>query len=261
MVAAFTRKAVKAIVNRLGYDIRRLVDSPALECGRYDVIHHFGDQFMKLLSGHRVDLVLDVGANEGWYAIGLRELGFQGKIVSFEPLSTAHGRMVEAWRKESNSNWIIADRMAIGDCNADVSINVSANSDSSSLLPILPEHLKACPESNYIGSEMVPMRKLADVARHYVEESSSPFLKIDVQGFEKKVLQGAESMVASIAGVQIELSLVPLYEGQELYLDMLHLMKDLGFSLFSITPGFTDSQTGRLLSIDGIFFREYLLER
>ena len=43
----------------------------------------------RLLASERIDLLLDVGANEGQYALRMRRAGFQGRIVSFEPLSDA----------------------------------------------------------------------------------------------------------------------------------------------------------------------------
>src|SRR5208337_3648960 len=89
------------------------------------------------------------------------------------------------------------------------------------------------------------------------------FLKLDVQGFEYKVLQGAEQFLAHVAGIQIELSLVPLYDGEHLFHPMLHDLEERGYDLWSLIPGFVDPETGRLLQLDTIFFRKepVLVER
>jgi hypothetical protein len=80
-------------------------------------------------------------------------------------------------------------------------------------------------------------------------------LKIDTQGYEMAVLRGAEKMLPRLAGVQLELSLAPLYEGQTLYLELIDWLRARGFDLWSVIPGFVDPSSGRMLQFDGVFFR------
>jgi hypothetical protein len=81
------------------------------------------------------------------------------------------------------------------------------------------------------------------------------FLKIDVQGFEPQVLEGAARLLDRTQGVQLELSLAPLYEGQTLFLPLVDWLAKKGFELWALIPGFIDNKTGRMLQVDGIFFR------
>ena len=83
-------------------------------------------------------------------------------------------------------------------------------------------------------------------------------MKVDVQGFERQVFDGAEQLLRSVRAVEVELSLEPLYEGQVLYLPMIDILQRSGFSLASVAPGFQDECTGRLLQFDGIFERDRL---
>ena len=83
-------------------------------------------------------------------------------------------------------------------------------------------------------------------------------MKLDVQGFEHKVLQGAGQVLRRVAGIQLELSLVPLYDGEHLFHPMLHDLEERGYELWSVIPGFVDPDTGRLLQLDAIFFRKEL---
>ena len=71
-----------------------------------------------------------------------------------------------------------------------------------------------------------------------------------------QVLSGASQVLGKIKGIQMELSLVPLYKGQTLFREMLDKLEHLGYELHAIVPGFTDFETGRLLQMDGIFFRK-----
>jgi hypothetical protein len=80
-------------------------------------------------------------------------------------------------------------------------------------------------------------------------------MKIDTQGFESKVLKGAENSLMQIDTVQMEMSLVPLYEGELLFNEMSILMSEKGYVLVAIETGFSDQDSGQVLQIDGIFHR------
>lgn len=232
---------VKKAVGLIGYEVKKYSVSTS-EVAR---LKHFLDY-------QNIDLVFDIGANVGQYAQFLREIGYGGKIVSFEPLSAAHSQLKKLSVKDSF--WEVAPQTALGNENKDITINIAGNSQSSSVLPMLETHVQAASSSAYCGSEIVPLRRLDAIGKQYISsETKSVFLKIDVQGFEKEVIEGATQILPFVKGVQIELSLVPLYEGQPLFDEMLKMMRGLGYELYSVIPGFTDRKTGRLLQMDGIF--------
>lgn len=80
-------------------------------------------------------------------------------------------------------------------------------------------------------------------------------MKIDTQGFEKDVLAGGTQSLLQIDAIQIEMSLVPLYDGQALFDELYEYLFDRDYRMVSIEPGFEDSESGQLLQIDGIFKR------
>ena len=88
------------------------------------------------------------------------------------------------------------------------------------------------------------------------DTDSNGFIKIDVQGYEWEVLRGAEKLINELKGIQIELSLLPLYDGQKLYKEIMEYIYDCHFKLYMIYPGFTDQKNGRMLQMDGVFFRD-----
>lgn len=208
----------------------------------------------RMLAQHRIATVLDVGANEGQYARLLRQVGFRGRIVSFEPLSSAHGRLSLLARKDPM--WIVAPRMAIGDRDGEIRVNVASKSVASSVLPMMGALERADRGLAYIGAEVVPVYQLDRAAAAYLSGTNDVFLKVDVQGYEREVLQGASNLLRRIGGVQLELSFVPLYQGQALFREMLEGMRALGFAVWGILPGLADDESGRLLQTDVIFFRE-----
>lgn len=200
-----------------------------------------------------IDLVLDVGANKGQFASDLRRNGYAGDIVSFEPLSAAHGSLLQ--KREGDGKWIVHPRCALGDRDGEIEINIAGNSLSSSVLPMLESHRSAAPESAYQGKEAVLLRTLDAVAEPYLRHARAPFLKIDTQGFEWQVLDGARATLPQVRGVLLELSLVPLYEGQHLWREIMGRLEAEGFTLWAFEPVFSDPLDGRTLQVDGVFFR------
>jgi len=229
-------------MNLAGFDLHRLSpgSNPAF-------------QFLEALNRFDVDLVLDVGANVGQFSSELRSVGYKGNLVSFEPLSVAHHALSEAASRDSK--WHVHPRGAIGDYDGEIEINVAGNSVSSSVLPMMELHSSAAEGSAYVGTEKVPIFRLDSVAPEYLAKSRRPFLKIDTQGFEWQILDGAREMLPHVQGVLCELSLVPLYEGQRLWMDMIQRLEGEGFTLWSIQRGFTDPRDGRTLQVDATFFR------
>ena len=116
-------------------------------------------------------------------------------------------------------------------------------------------HSSAREESKYIQSEKVDLITLDSVAETYLKNINNPFLKIDTQGFEWQVLNGASSTLPKLKGITCELSLVTLYEGQHLWKDIISRLELEGFTLWAIQRGFTDPRDGRTLQMDAIFFR------
>ena len=153
---------------------------------------------------------------------------------------------------KDDPNWTIADRMAVGDRSGQVELNVAGNSTSSSVLPMLSTHATAAPHSRYIGKEIVPLRRLDDVLESKVD-GRKIFLKLDVQGFESSVLNGAEHVVARTVALQLEMSLLPLYQGEILMPEMYQFLRGKGFEVWDLQPGFRDPATGRLLQVDAVF--------
>jgi len=241
-VWAQTKLLIHATLRRFGYRLMPVAMTSGGEC-----LH-------AMMRQHGVDLLFDVGANTGQFASAVFERGYSGRIVSFEPQSAAHGALLE--RSRRNPRWEIAERCCLGERDGETEIHLSRNSISSSVLPITSEHTALSPDAGYVGTERVSLRRLDDLARPHLDASRAAFLKIDVQGYEQQVLAGAKEVLARVRGLQIELSLRPVYEGQMLFVPMLNLVHDFGFRPVHFSPSFVDPSNGRWLQADGLFFRE-----
>jgi FkbM family methyltransferase len=243
MSAASLESWIRRMANRCGLDVMRYRPE-VTESGRLAaMLAHFG-----------VNLVLDVGANHGQFASSLRRCGYHGRMLSFEPLEEAHARLLIAAR--GDANWEIAPRVAIGEQDGEIEIHVSGNSVSSSILEMLDTHADSAPASRYVARERVRISTLDGIAGSALGLGVVPFLKIDTQGYEDKVLNGAAEVLAKVRGVQLELSFVPLYNGQQLFGLLMERLRALGFCVWGIRPGLCDPASGRMLQVDAVLFRE-----
>jgi FkbM family methyltransferase len=239
----------------LKHTLRSLAEATGLEVRKTSVYTSQKLRHQLLFSQLPIDLVLDVGANTGQFVQQCRAAGYKGEIISFEPSAAAHASLLQSAARDPL--WTVADRMALGAKTGEVEINIAANSYSSSILPMLDSHLAAAPNSAYLQKEKVPLRRLDDILADLPATAPGRyiFLKLDVQGYESQVLAGATRLLNHTLAVQLEMSLLPLYEGETLMPQMHAAITAKGYDLWDLEPSFRDSATGRLLQIDAIFLQ------
>jgi FkbM family methyltransferase len=237
----------------LKHQIRQLALRAGIDMHRYNAVESAQARLLHQLRTHDIDTVIDVGANDGGYGSLLRQGGYQGTIVSFEPLSAAHAGLLQA--TAGDPLWHVAPRLALGECAGQARINIAGNSASSSLLPMKGLHADAAPTSRYVGTEAVAVMALDEFTHPALEQARNVLLKIDTQGYEMPVLHGARRWMQRLAGVQLELSVAPLYEGQVLHGELMAHLAAQGLELWNLMPGFVDPASGRMLQFDGVFFR------
>lgn len=225
-----------------------------LEINRYNTSQSLSAKVGVQLAFHGVDCVLDVGANIGGYGRFIRSTGYIGNIVSFEPQAEAYEQLLAA--SQADTAWHIPPRMALGETASELEINVAGNSTSSSLLQMLPSHIESAPQSKFVGKEKVNVHRLDALDIAEINDAQRIYLKIDTQGYEMPVLLGANSILDRVVGIQVEMSVIPLYTGQILYQELLSWLARAGFLMWGIEPGFMNTETGQMLQFDGIFFRQ-----
>jgi FkbM family methyltransferase len=217
---------------------------------RYDGRHFPARRRAEILDRLGIELVVDVGANEGQFGRELRREGYRGPIASFEPLREAFERL----RSAADVSWN-AYCVALGATPGKAVLHRSRNSWSSSLLPITAEHLDASPSASYVGTEEVEVRTLDSF-----ELAGRMYLKIDAQGSESAILEGAaRTLERAVVALELELSTTTLYEQQALVGDVLNDLHARGFAILSLTPGFQHPRTREILQLDGIFAKDALL--
>ena len=171
------------------------------------VIHKYGiypdidtQRRLKIIQNYRINKLIDIGANEGQYSTTMRRFGFDEKIISFEPLKDAFIKLQKI--SANDKNWKIYN-YGFGSSDFKGVINVSANSQSSSLLNILPLHTNIEPNSKYIAQQPIEIKRLDSVFDSFFEEGDIVMIKIDTQGSEKNVLEGAEKSLQKIRSCSV----------------------------------------------------------
>lgn len=213
------------------------------------------ERLARVIDHHAISLVFDVGANEGQYGDRLRDAGYGGRIVSFEPLSETHRLLTD--HAAGDDTWTIAPPMALAERDGETEINVSAQTGMSSLRGFTEEMADLLDSARFVSTERVRLARLDSVIDDFASPGDRSLLKIDTQGTEDLVLAGAAQSLKRIALIQIELSIVPVYKGARGFTEMIGHLAGLGFEPVLFLPGYFNRRTARLIEMDGVFARRH----
>lgn len=230
-----------AAARRLGWEVQRFDPQRSKHARRQEI-----------LRTKHVDLLLDVGGNVGAWGQLIRRTGYGGRIASFEPVSSAFAKLQQT--AATDAGWE-CHRLALGDRNGAAEIGVSENLGSSSFLEIERRHVEASPGAHYVTRESVELARLDSMMPKLGDPQERIYMKLDVQGYELKVLEGAAATLPRVVAIETEVNLVKLYEGQPSICDLLAALEPIGFELFALEPCFVDERSGQMLEVDALLVR------
>jgi FkbM family methyltransferase len=199
-----------------------------------------------------IKAVLDVGAHMGEFAQRIRAMLPNADLISFEPLQGPFAKLTQRFKGQPNFRAI---RCALGEKTGQHEIHHNEWTPSSSLLPVAELHKQSLQFAVKEKPEMIEVRRLSDVVRE-LNLRDPLLLKLDVQGFEDKVIAGGEDVVARAKIIIIEVSFQSLYEGGPLFDDMYQLLKEHGFTYNGNFEQLLSPKDGRILQADAIFCRQ-----
>ena len=211
-----------------------------------------GPRRLHLIEREAVDVVVDVGANRGQYGLRLREAGYTGELHSFEPLPLAFSVLAEV--AANDDRWHV-HQVALGARTGSVPMHVSRGDDCSSILESSESMRRVVPEAIPTHTTAVTVRRLDEVLP---DGGDRLLLKIDTQGFEHQVLDGATGLLDRVVVMDIEMALSANYVGGSTIYDLMPRLHQLGFVAFSVEPGFTDARSGQVVDVDVLMTRAAL---
>jgi FkbM family methyltransferase len=218
------------------------------------------DHLHKFFKHFKVDCVFDVGANAGQYAKMLRtEVDYQGDIISFEPIAELAQKLRA--NAAAEASWFI-EELALDEREGHATFNILAGDQFSSL------HAASSTGADLFKNQMQLSRQievrtstLAIQLRKYQSKLGfkRPFLKMDTQGHDVSVANGAGDQLREFVGVQSELAVKRLYEDSPSFEEALDFYRSRGFELSALVPN-NFGHFPRLLEIDCIMFRKDLAQ-
>lgn len=199
---------------------------------------------------HRYRTVIDVGANRGQFLLLAARRFPEAALLAFEPLAGPRERLREVVPRRRPVRLF---EVALSNSAGTATFHVSRADDSSSLLPISTVQVSTFPGTDEVGQVEVRTARLDEVLGP-VDLASPVLLKIDAQGAELAVMEGATRLLPAVATVLVECSFAELYEGQPTADDVIRFLHGHGFRLHSVGSVTTDGG-GRPVQADLVFER------
>jgi FkbM family methyltransferase len=234
--------------------VRKGATRVGCQLGRLPAMESLGQHLREVFAELQITCVLDVGAHVGQYGRFLRNIGYEGQIVSFEPIQANFAALLQ--RSAGDRRWT-ALRMALGNHNAIVPMNVAHVTQFSSFLSPNQYSLDRFDGFSHVDRvEMVEMKRLDVIFDACVAPAHDArvFLKLDTQGYDLNVLEGAGSCLDRTLGLQSELSVKPLYEGMTGYITAMSSLHRMGFDLTGVFPVLRDEHL-RIVEFDSVMVK------
>lgn len=232
------KSLVRGAVNRAGFDVVRLHNSPK--------------RTLLGLAGLEMGTVIDVGANQGQFARLISGFFPRAQVYCFEPLPGPF-QALSAWAQTQNER-VHCFQMALGDQEGEAEMHLhEQHTPSSSLLPSTDTCHRLYPQTQAESMTRVRVSTLDQELDAVIATMPTPILlKLDVQGFEDRVLRGGKRVLSHCRAVVLEVSVEPLYDGQAEFIDLLSILRDSGFRYAgNLDQSYGDD--GRVLFFDALF--------
>jgi FkbM family methyltransferase len=234
-------KSLRGLVRATGWDVVRYNAQTNVNVRRQSYLERLG-----------IDYVFDIGANVGAYALALREFGYHGEIISVEPTNDAFTILEAECRRDGN--WT-AKNLAVAGREGERTIFVSANSVSSSLMAQSARMQDSCPTGRYVKQETIRTTTLDRLVAEAGGHPRSLWAKLDVQGSAGEILRASRTGLSQLRGIEIELPLVEMYGGEELFAGLLGTLQGQGFELVTLEANTFDPRTGVVQEVNGTLIR------
>ncbi len=239
---------IRKLLQRFGYDIVKY--NPPYTPGLFDKQQLLKDY--QWLVEYDFHSILDIGANEGQFSDKMRLLFPQATIHAFEPIKESYDLLQKNF---SGDSFFIPYNLALGDQSGELIFNQNEYSPSSSLLPLAGKHIDSFDYAVKTKPVSVRVERLTDFFQR--KNIDKPLLiKIDVQGFEDKVIEGGHAVLQKATMILCEVSFIELYKGQSLFADISNELASLGFVYAGCTEQLRSPENNQVLQADAIFLKK-----
>ncbi len=209
-------------------------------------------RYRRWFESQKIQTVFDVGAHQGEFASVIRAILPAAQIYSFEPQPDCYEKLAERFHGRDHFRSFC---VAVGDRQGKTTFWRSSFSKASSVLPMGELHKTSFPWSDKTTPVEVEMNTLDGLAGDLKLEGGV-LLKVDVQGFEDRVLRGATETLKRVDLILVETSLKPLYEGQASFHGIYNLLVNAGFEYAGNLDQLESPKDAAILQADALFVRK-----
>lgn len=211
----------------------------------YVGLHEFADMMFLLHFLRPYDLFVDVGANSGSYTL-LAASKKDVCVYSFEPDMAAYKRLTDNCKLNNYDSRINLFNVAVGEKSGNIKMTV----DLDCMNYVLPD------DCDTEKSQLVKI----DTLNNLLRDMKASIIKIDVEGLELPVINGASDVLCNphLKAVIMELNGSCLKYGYNEQ-DIINLFSDYGFSRYLYEPfsrTLTSLGDGQTISGNTLFIRD-----
>ena len=240
-----SKRLIRNVVGKFGYEIRRTNDSPG---------QHSPDLWTWLRTSGGIRTIIDIGANNGDFAEYLASYFNAKRTIAIEPLPT-YADKIRA-RAGTISNLTVLE-CAVADYKGDTTLFENAYAPASSLLNVSSISATEFPQTAKLEREISVTVNCLDDLINPQDLEPAIMIKVDVQGLEDKVIKGGEKTFRAAKFVLIEMSCVPMYDGQPLFEEVHELLKGMGYRFSGIKNQVDSPATGRPLFMHCLYMNQH----
>jgi len=240
--------------------LRRVIQKAArvvgFHVGRFPPVDSLAYHLRTVLRELEIDCVLDVGAHEGEFAGFVRDLGYEGEIISFEPVGATFATLSKA--RAGDKRWR-GHNIALGADDTELELNIYAGSVFNSFLkPAAHGTTRFRAATQIVRVDRVPVRRLESILDGILlaRPGARIFLKIDTQGYDLQVVRGAGRQLGAICALQSELAVRATYEGMPTLPEALAELGQLGFEVTGMFPVARELDHLRVIEFDCVMCRK-----
>lgn len=241
------KRIIKSILQSRGFTINLYnQDVEKLNKVKYDWLKNIN-----------ITSVIDIGASTGGFAKKIRTILPNATIHSFEPLISSYQVLLNAL---PNDDKFYAYHIAMGDKKGKAKFYENDYSGSSSLLKMTHLHKEAYPQTKNETEIEVDIDTLDNLFFDFSKFNGRILLKMDVQGAEGKVLEGACRLLDSVDIVFTEVSFTELYEKSIQFNEISKVLEKKGFVVFGFENVSQSLINGIFLQADAFFVKKQLIK-
>lgn len=242
------KELIRKFLQRYGYDIIKL--RPEFKTGKIDFLSLLAEY--KWLNDYNFKAIIDIGANEGQFSEKMLLLFPGCKLFAFEPIPFVYEKLIKNFEKYPNFKAI---NLALGEADGELEFYTNEYSPSSSALPMAKKHVENFNHAVATQKIMLGVSTLDGQMKN--EELPLPLLiKIDVQGFEDKVIKGGVATLKQASAIITEVSFETLYENQPLFHSVYSQLHELGFRYAGNIEQLYSPHNHKILQADALFIKQ-----